>query len=74
MAICINSTLKKCATCESWGGLRETNFSGREVKIKNKPNDSDAGICNNRKSIKNGRTVRGGDFSCNAWIKWGVLK
>ena len=73
MAIIAASAVKKCVTCEFWGGTRAASPTGREVKYKIKAADGDVGICDNS-SIKKGRPVRGGDTGCTKWVKWNRLK
>jgi hypothetical protein len=74
MAIITNSTVKKCVSCESWGGARAASPSGREVKYKLKMTDGDTGVCMNKSSIQKGKPVRGGDAGCSRWTKWSSLK
>lgn len=74
MAISANSVVKKCVTCEYWGGVRAVSPTGREVKYKLRATDGDAGICGNKSSMKKGRPVRGGDSACSRWVKWNRLK
>ncbi|NLD87535.1 MAG: hypothetical protein GX633_04680 [Clostridiales bacterium] len=74
MAIISTSTVKKCVTCEFWGGARAASPTGREVKYKLGPADSDVGICGCPSSIKKGRPVRGGDTGCNKWARWSRLR
>ena len=74
MAIIATSTVKKCVTCEYWGGTRAASPTGREVKYKIRITDGDAGVCGNRSSVKRGKPVRGGDTGCTRWGKWNPLK
>jgi hypothetical protein len=70
MAIISPAAVKKCVTCEYWGGARAASPTGREVKMAG----GDTGICGNRSSTKKGRPVRGGDTGCTGWAKWSRLK
>lgn len=74
MAIISPSAVKKCVTCEYWGGARAASPTGREVKYKLNMTGDDTGICGNRSSAKKGRPVRGGDTGCTGWAKWNRLK
>lgn len=45
MAIISTSAVKKCVTCEFWGGARAASPTWREVKYKPGSADSDVEIC-----------------------------
>ena len=74
MAVIASAAVKRCATCEYWGGARAAGFSGREVQYKIKSTDSDSGMCTNKNAMKKGRPVRGDDPGCHNWVKWSNLK
>lgn len=74
MALITQSSVKKCVTCEFWGGPRAASPSGREVRYKIKVTDGDMGVCAHKLSMKKGKPVRGGDMGCSRWTKWSVSK
>lgn len=74
MAIITTSAVKKCVSCEYWGGVKAASPSGREIKYKLRMTDGDTGVCTNKSSIKKDKPVRGGDAGCSRWTKWSSLK
>jgi hypothetical protein len=65
----MQASVKKCGTCDLWGGPRRVSKDGKTVAF------TGLGWCNNAK-CPGFRGMMGPDHSCNegaCWQKWGAL-
>jgi hypothetical protein len=61
------STVKYCATCEYWRGMRDVRSDSKYV------NHEPKGQCTCPTSGYRGQEVSGSS-SCSKWLKWGALR
>ena len=64
----MNNNIKCCATCAYWLGSRAPNRLGF-VEVRSKMDTSKCG----KKALTESRTYQAG-YSCNAYVKWQVLR
>ena len=65
-----NARAEKCATCDYWGGDRDTTDTGYYVVAD--PNDQ--GSCNVEGSSSRRLDNKSAQWSCPNWSKWGALR
>ncbi len=58
-------SLKKCATCEYWGAMRQVRGSSVESE--------EWGVCSNRRTLNYGREKSYRD-SCSRYMRWIALE